>query len=302
LVAGVAAVAGCSSPSDSGGTPEPPTLPPPGFAAGANPQAPQQTQNPLQGAGGTSGQTASSGTAGTESAPPPPLVVAMGGSGGAPAGAGGGTGAGGATNSPIPRGTGDTLAPAAGFIAGTSNGDGIQGYFYTFSDATQMPAGATQITPPDFSKSTGSAICVSGMASQVMNGANGPDYTRYYGGGVGLNLADPGNSMTLLPWDRGSVTGFSFNITGMTVPADLRFKATFFQGASVNTDYCLTIKAGQNTVKFEQIVNACYTGGAMAPALAPTAQLQAIQWQVATNTTAATPFNFCVDNLVALKN
>ena len=57
---------------------------------------------------------------------------------------------------------------------------------------------------------------------------------------------------------------------------------------------------GANTIMLSSVVNECYQGGAGAPALAATAPLQALQWQVATVTTATTPFNFCIENLRAI--
>jgi hypothetical protein len=200
----------------------------------------------------------------------------------------------------IPSGTGVALTPAAGFVSGTSNGVGIQGYFYTFSDATS--GGNTTIQPADFATAMGSTICASGVGAQVINVNGAPAYSTYWGGGIGLNLSDPGGMMGPQPWMRGRVTGFSFNITGTTVPpaGRLRFKATFYDGTTVNSDYCVNAAAGPNTFRLDQIVNQCYQGGLGAPALPATAPLQALQWQVATDVAATTPFNFCVENLQAI--
>jgi hypothetical protein len=76
---------------------------------------------------------------------------------------------------------------AVGWVAGATNGPGIQGSFYPFSDADA--GGATTITMGDFAMSPTSA-CASGMASQVQMAMFG----TYWGGGIGLNLADPGVS------------------------------------------------------------------------------------------------------------
>jgi hypothetical protein len=289
LLAGVAGLilAGCSS-SEEGDIEDPPPLPPPGFTQG--------------GLGGT-GQT---GVAGTGGAP----AVPTGGSGGAPAAAGaggapasaGGTGGvagtGGTGGGAIPTGTGNLLMhDATGWVAGTTNGVGVQGSFHTISDADGTPPGDTTLTLGDMAASPTRA-CVSGTASQVQTPAGGmADYTRYWGGGLGLNLADPGGGVGPMPWTRGTVTGFSFTVTGTTIPAALRFQATTPAGG---TTYCLNDTApGANTVTFGSLVSECYnmTPG---PALPTTTALQSLQWQVVTNTTATVPFDFCIENLTAI--
>jgi hypothetical protein len=187
-----------------------------------------------------------------------------------------------------------------GWVAGATNGAGIQGSFYTFSDAAGTPPGVTAIAPTDFSDVADTTICASGMASEVPDDTG---YSQFWGGGVGFNLADPGNMTGAQPWNRGNVVGFSFNITGANIPpaAQFRFKATFFEGAAVNSDYCAPIAAaGPNSFQLSQVVNQCYTGGLGAPPLAPTALLESLQWQVATVIGQPTPFDFCIENLTAI--
>jgi hypothetical protein len=298
LVAGVS-VAGCSSPSEGGGLPDPPSAPPPGLGTAQNSAGGTTQQNTALGGTGGQGGTAPVATNGGTGG-------STGGTAAVPAGTAGSAGSAAmAGGTDIPTGVGFALTPVNGFVAGASNQVGIQGYFYTYSDASQTPPGNTVIMPADFAASAGSAICASGTASQVlmMDGGTMLDYTRYYGGGVGLNLADPGGMMAAQPWDRGEVTGFSFNITGTDIPTgQLRLNVTFYEGASVNTTpYCANIAAGANTIRFSDIHAECYNGntGANIPA---TAQLQALQWQVATVDTAPTPFNYCIENLTALTN
>jgi hypothetical protein len=206
------------------------------------------------------------------------------------------------TGTAIPTGMGNAITPAAGHVAGTSNGVGIQGDFFTFSDADGMPAGTTTIMPkPNFAMSMGSTICASGTASQVMNGTDGtPAYGQYYGGGIGLTLADPGGGVGAQPWTPGKVIGFSFNVTGSTIPTNFRFQARYYSGSTVSTDpYCTSIKAGANTVMLSSLDLQCYNTPPGA-ALTSATMLQAIQWQVVTAPDAATPFNFCIENLTAI--
>jgi len=289
-MAGVLAL-GCSSPAEGDGGDDGPPDPPnriPTFAQ--NPQP----QNPV----GSAGSSGVQNPVNTVETPPVQPVVQT------PPVTPGAQGAAGSTGLPattIPTGTGTALTPAAGFIAGTSNEVGIQGYFYTFNDNAE--GGNTTIQPEDFATAMGSTICATGVGAQVVNGADGtPAYGTYWGGGIGLNLADTGGGAMPGPWARGKVVGFSFNVTGTGVPpaGQFRFKATFFEGTAVNTDYCVNATTGANTIMLSSVVNECYTGGAGAPALAATAPLQALQWQVATVTTATTPFNFCIENLRAI--
>jgi hypothetical protein len=299
LLAAVAGIIGlgCSG-GDDGTTPPqppPPTVKPAGAQAAAAPAA----QTP-----------AAAPPANTNTNTQTTTPVASGGTGGAPGAASGaagtGAGAGGApaTGTMIPVGTGNAITPAAGHVAGTSNGAGIQGDFFTFSDADGTPPGTTTIMPkPNFAMSMGSTICASGSASQILTpaGATGPAYGQYYGGGIGLTLADPGGGVGGMPWTQGKVIGFSFNLTGTTVPTAMRFQAQFFDGSTISKDpYCTTaVKSGPNTIMLNSLTLACYNTPPGAP-LPTSALLQAIQWQVVTATMAATPFNFCIENLTAI--
>jgi hypothetical protein len=287
---------GCSSPAEEGT--DPPTLPPPlanpGFGQGGTAAAPV-TATPM--AQGGSGQTAVVPAATGGSA-----TVAGGGAGGAPMGVGGAGGAPGA----IPTGTGTLIMhDAEGWVAGATNGVGIQGSFYAFGDFTATPTpGDTTAELDDFAASPTTA-CISGVASQVLTpaGAAGPAYGQYYGGGLGLNLADAGGMTGPGPWNRQTVTGFSFTLTGPAIPPgeQMRFKVTTFEGTAVNADgYCTEATPGANTFQFGALVNECWTGGAGAPALGAATPIVSLQWQVATITTASTPFDFCVENLTAI--
>jgi hypothetical protein len=185
---------------------------------------------------------------------------------------------------------------ADGWIAGATNGLGVQGSFYTISDSTGTPPGDTTVTLGALTTPT--STCASGVASQVQTPTGGtPDFTRYWGGGVALNLADPGGGAALLPWSRGAVTGFSFNITGPMIPASLRFQATTPGGATI---YCVNDTApGANSIQLGTLVTACYGTTGNTP-LAAATTLEALQWQVVTAADASTPFDFCIENLTAL--
>ncbi|MEO8177476.1 MAG: hypothetical protein ABI895_01460 [Deltaproteobacteria bacterium] len=293
-VAGVIGL-GCSSADDEPATMKPsPGGIPPAYAMPTT-QTPAQTINPLQ----------TNNMPNPEVMPmpvvqmPPPAAMGAGGAGAMPAPG---------SMIPVgPPGTGFLLAPTAGWVAGGTNEAGIQGSFFTLSDAVRtdgMPPGSTTVMPADFSMATGpTSICLSGTASQIMTNAatTMPDYSRYWGGGIGFNLADLGGTGGVKPWPRGRVVGFSFTITGTGIPpmGQFRFGVNYFDGATINPNYCVNITTGANTIRFNQIVDQCYNPTPGAP-LAATAQIESLKWQVATVVTGPTPFNFCVTNLTAI--
>jgi hypothetical protein len=290
-VAGVIGL-GCSAPADDNATMKPAPAGFPPYVTEQQTPATNTNVNPLQPAGPPI----------NEVTPAPvvqqPMATGMGGAGGA-----GAMPAPGSTIPVGPLGTGFALTPVAGWVAGGTNEAGIQGSFFTLSDATGTPPGSTTTMPADFTMATGpTSICLSGTASQVMMNATTamPDYARYWGGGIGFNLGDPGGTAGPGPWMRGKVVGVSFTVTGTGVPptGQFRFGANFYNGATINRDACVNITTGANTIRFDQVVDKCYqAGGAPIPATAP---LESLKWQVTTVTTAPTPYNFCVTNLTAI--
>ena len=284
LLAGVAGLAwaGCSAPAEEGEIPDPPTLPPPGIAQGQAGTTPAPVT--AAGAGGAGGTATTppvaSGAGGT--------AMAAGGAGGAPVAAGGTGGA------AIPTGTGALLThDTTGWVAGTTNGVGIQGSFYPFGDADGTPPGDTSVSVGDLATPT--SVCISGVASQVLGMP--AEYSRYWGGGLGLNLGDPGGMVGPQPWSPGTVTGFSFTVTGPTIPPNVRVNFT----TPTDTTYCIDDipTAGATQVQLTAAVTDCFAPGTGTPYPSGTA-LEAIQWQVVTDVAASTPFDFCIENLTAL--
>lgn len=282
---------GCSAPAEDGAA-DPPTMNPPYFGQPQTQQPLNPAPNPV-GAAGASGMQVG-GAAGTGNVAPPT------GAAGAGSGMMGAAGSGGvAPGGTIPRGepgSGFELVPVAGWVAGTTNEAGIQGSFYSFSDATGTPPGATTIALDDFAAS-GDAICASGVAGQVI----GMAFDQYWGGGIALNLGDPGQMQAVQPWNRGSVSGFRYTLTGPMIPpaGALRFTVN----VTPTDSYCqnLTATAGTaitTTLSSPQLIKACWEpGGAQLPT---TATIQSIQWQVVTNATASVPFDFCIEDLAAV--
>lgn len=285
---------GCSSPADN--DPGPPTTAPP---LANNPQFAAAGTGTGAGTGGTTATPpAQGGTGGAPASTPAgaagSAVAPVAGAGGTPAGAAGAPGA-------ISTGMGNLIThDSSGWVAGSSNGVGIQGSFYPYGDFTTMPLpGDTTVTLDPFEAATGT-VCLSGVASEVQTpaGATMPDYGRYWGGGLALNLADPGGMAGAGPWTRGPVTGFSFTVTGPMIPPSIRFNANATGGAAA---FCVNDipTAGVTQIQLSTLLEACYNTPPGA-ALAPTATLQSIQWQVVTVVDASTPFDFCIENLTAL--
>jgi hypothetical protein len=281
LLAGVAGLiwAGCSAPAED--VEDAPTLAPPGYS----------------GQGGTAGSApvTAGGTGGSGGSVPAPTagtggtgLPAAGGSAGAPAAGGtGGAGGGGA----IPTGVGKALThDSTGWVAGTTNQVGIQGSFHTISDGDGTPPGDTTVTLGQLATPT--SVCVSGVASQVIE----MNYAQYWGGGLGLNLADPGGGAAPGPWTPGAVTGFTFTVTGTMIPANFRFNAVSPAGGD---PYCGDIATGANSIALTSLLQACYNGATAGPALTTATPITSIQWQVVTGTDATTPFDFCIENLTA---
>lgn len=285
-VAGIATLAGCSAPAEGGNTPDPPmpTAPPPGSGGSSN--LGTGGTDPVGVAQGGTTNTAQGGTANTAQGGTAP--IAQGGTGGAPA------------EGALP--TQLALTPTAGWVANTTNDVGIQGSFHTISDAAA--GGVTTIAPENFMAVTAAPVCVSGVASQVVNGDDAmPAYATYWGGGIGFNLADAGENMNMpQPWDRGRVVGFSYNLTGPDIPAGLRFQMIVV--GNTGDGFCTVAgTAGPHTTLIsgtpaDAVAQACW--GAPGPAIPATAQLEAIQWQVATVVDGPTTFDFCVENLTAV--
>lgn len=282
------ALAGCSSPGDGGGIPPAPSGTPefvnnPTGQAGTN----QTAMEPLNPAGGAGGQ------AGTTNDVAPGAMAGSAGMGGSAMGAAGTTGM---TGTDIPIGTGTVIAPGAdGWVPGSSNQFGIQGSFYPIADTDNGGGGTTTIQPLDFADGR---ACITGDASVVVDG----EFTTYWGGGLAFNLADPGNMTGPAPWDRGSVVGFSFDVTGPGVPpaGQFRFGAAPIVNGAPAQEYCVGIQAGANTVLFSSIVFQCWPGGMGTPDMADATEIQAIQWEVATVEADRTPFDFCIENLTPI--
>jgi hypothetical protein len=149
------------------------------------------------------------------------------------------------------------------------------------------------------------AMCLSGTAAKVL----ATDYTNIWGIGIGLDFNNPGTMQ--LPFDAPAhkVIGFSFDITG--VPAGgirVEFPTTDTNASGFDS-YAIVV-AGSGHYQADLTTSATdphklrpsFTPatGMREPPFNP-ANLLAIQFHVATNTTAAIPVNdLCVNNLTPI--
>jgi hypothetical protein len=306
LMVASAALAGCSS--EDPGAPPAPTLPPPGFAGAGSQQLPLNPAPPPAGTGGSAGQTASTGgTGGT-------APVGAGGTAAAPAGTAG-TAAIPPANTEIPVGMGLAITPGLdAWVAGETNGLGIQGAFTAASDG-QDDTGAPTETGSTITldaMTTPGSVCVSGnLATIAPNPATtGPGdaflWSDYWGGSLGLNLrqvipAGGGEALAASPWPQispaGQVTGFTYSITGPTIPPNLRFSVTFV-GQPAGSTYCDVLEAGATRTDLSGVLQSCWE--ATAATTIPGSDLLTIGWSIVPSETAATPFDFCVSNVQAV--
>jgi hypothetical protein len=243
-------------------------------------------------------------------------------SGGENAGAGGGpvTVGGGSSNAGTSSGGSSTsggagggvaaegvpLTPTNGWVDIMSNDLGIQGAVFAYSD---------KVSGMDLVGTfTDSLACMKGTAALVVDPCTieppATDcYGTFWGAAIGLNLNQPKDPVTgmgvkdALPYDASALKGFSFTITGNTVPApkSLRFKVENAKGEFC-TPAAKKVMTGPNTFLFKDLLAECWKVTDPPNATAETAQkdLLKISWAVVTDKIAAVPFDFCVSDIRAL--
>jgi hypothetical protein len=225
---------------------------------------------------------------------------------------------GGGTTGTAGAGGGGTLTDGVpltvmdGWVDGMGNTLKVQGAMFQYADPTSL-AGPPAMTF-DF---MGTHACIKGTAAKVdmksmacttkMFTPPAVDcYGEYWGAAIGLNMNQAIDPMTMMggpamPYDASAIKGFSFTISGATIPTSLRFKAEDATG-----EYCtpatVPVKMGANTINLSQLIKECWAPKAgAATADSAKAGLVKIAWQVVTNATAAIPFDYCVEDLRAVQ-
>lgn len=196
------------------------------------------------------------------------------------------------------------LAFMDGWLNADANDLGVQGAVFAYADTHTITTMTENINE------NGGQACITGTASKVdtactVTDPNASDcYGEFWGAAIGFNLNQPVDPTTNkggdpMPFDGSSITAFSFELTGPTVPTSMRFSVETSTG-----DHCTLpsamIKAGVNTIELSSLVTECWTGGTQSP-LADKNSMIKIAWGVVTNSSSAVPFDFCVSNVVAVQ-
>ena len=222
------------------------------------------------------------------------------------------TGTGGSSSSAV----GVALTPdMTGWVDKASNTLGVQGAWYTYSDATgvasctgtgkHMASECSMITMPPASATgfpnTGGVMCTAGSVEMVIG--TPPDYSNMWGAGIGLDLASSGGALsTKGEFDASKLKGISFDID--TVPGPglrVEFPSAATDAGTAGGDYWgatasypnSPVMKGTNTVLWSAIA------GPMGHMFTP-AHIESIQFHVPTTLSAGGSYSFCISNLKML--
>ena len=267
-----------------------------------------QSEDPVRGSADMAGGGASPGVGGSSTGTGG-MSAGVGGTsayGGSTAAGGFGTDAGvpagvdlcAATAPAIPDGNAELL-PDDGNIRDTS-GTGIVGTWFTLAStgAEVQPAEAEQVVPVE------GEVCFSGTVPQALDG----DYATYWGAAIGFDLCALPEDTSDLPEPLNglepssqytaaecgiTVNGISFDLTG-DVPADL---AIVFDERDRAEDAYYAYDAAEAEGAFCAAVQSRQSDNAASSGLVAGGDVQAIRFQVLTNETAPTSFDFCISNL-----
>lgn len=176
-------------------------------------------------------------------------------------------------------------------------------------------------------------MCTSGIGAKVIDspGTTSPDYSDLFGGGIGLDFNNPGGDAGVKgDIDLSKYTGVSFTMTAFPgapagIPAGNKIRVNFpftgehgtdspYWAANKLDDHSsINTTGATNTIHWADVLGPAYLAtripvvpappfyiGPGADALAGVNKVQAIQFQVFTNTSATTPYGFCVNNLTLL--
>lgn len=210
----------------------------------------------------------------------------------------GGAGTGGGTPS-----TGIPLTFADGWVDGASNTALIQGAVFTYADLHTETTAVETIE--------GATACFAGEAFQVdldceITDPNASDcYGEFWGAAIGFNLNQGIDEVTMegtdpMPYDAAAagIRGFSFDLSGNTVPTSMRFTVETSTGEFC-TRSATPVLLGSNEFTFEDLFTTCWNNSG--DPLTDTTSILKIAWQVVTNDSSTTPFDYCVSNVVALQ-
>ncbi len=179
--------------------------------------------------------------------------------------------------------------------------DGFQGAWYTYTDNDD--GGNSTIVPAEGDPFTndGSELCVSGEASLVVD----EEWSTYWGAGVGMDLCantadqDPPEkkyTLSTCPFNAdlaNQFLGVEFDIDG-TWGDELR--CSFKEADRIESAYVEITSSGHQ----ECLVEEAQVWYDTEQDLTDVTKIEALQFQIATNATSATAFEFCISNLKAV--
>jgi hypothetical protein len=190
-----------------------------------------------------------------------------------------------------------------------------------FTDAQCSSIATPTPGKPFTPNSTGTGMCTSGVAAQVLAGDGGtPAYSSIWGDIIGFNLNDPPgfyNDAGVLGPDAGlttkgqydaiahRVTGIAFDIDTPPTFGNLRVEfetmgtennAAYWGGTTSNFS---PVFAGHNELHWSDVGGPSYLTAP--PPFDPT-KLEDVDFHVISNTNAPVPFSFCISNIVMLTN
>jgi hypothetical protein len=135
-------------------------------------------------------------------------------------------------------------------------------------------------------------------------------YGQFWGAAIGMNLnqkldmsVTPPVGAMPMPYDASALVGFSFVVSGTTVPAP---SALRFRVESETTEFCNVpsnkLKIGVNTVLFTDLVAQCFRSPTptMPSADGAKSGLLRLSWLVVTNTSSTVPYDFCISQVRAI--
>ena len=227
--------------------------------------------------------------------------------GAANSGAGAPSGSAGAGS--VMPGSGTAVAwDIGGWVDGAANPFAIQGPWYSYDDCTDS-AGAASTLPctsrdmtmmgPDMDTGwsvTPAAVCFKGTAVKVQSMM----FAAQWGAGLALDLNSSGGEMAVKsPFDAtaAGITGFEVDISGTAPATGIRINLTM-DGVG-DSNFVAAPIPGTTKFKLSDAKQGSWVT-AKTP-LDPT-KIVAMQFQVYTNATAPTPFDFCVTGIRATTN
>jgi hypothetical protein len=211
----------------------------------------------------------------------------------------------------------------------------IQGSWYAYGDglgpdgmsasskcvmAGHTAAQCSQITKPTFGsfpQDVPGSMCTEGTVAQIIDipGMAGmPDYSNIFGGGIGLDLNNPGGDASVKgPYNAiaHGVIGISFDIDTLSgIPLDgLRvefptmntqdYGAAFWGGDLMKSP----VKTGHNEIKWADVKGPFYyqvNGVAATPPPFDPTTIISLQFHAIPGTGGASMYHFCISNVMAL--